>query len=40
VGLAAAKDNLNGGTLSAVASSAGTVVTAGNKLVSAVSSTC
>ena len=35
-----AKDNLNGGTLHAVASSAGTVVTAGNNLISAVSSTC
>ena len=38
--LTAAKDNLNGGTLTAVASSAGAVVTAGNNLVSAVTSTC
>jgi capsule polysaccharide export protein KpsE/RkpR len=38
--LTAAKDNLNGGTLTSVASSIGAVVTAGNNLVSAVSSTC
>ena len=35
-----ARDNLNGGTLTALASSAGAVVTAGNSLVSAVSGTC
>ncbi len=38
--LTAAKDNLNGGTLTAVASASGSVVTAGNNLVSAVSHTC
>jgi len=38
--LTAARDSLNGGTLTAVVSSAGTVVTAGNSLVSAVSTTC
>jgi hypothetical protein len=38
--LNAAKSNLNGGTLTAVASSAGTVVTAGNNLVTTVSHTC
>jgi hypothetical protein len=38
--LTAAKDNPSGGTLTALASSAGAVVTAGNNLVSAVSSTC
>jgi hypothetical protein len=38
--LDAAKANLHGGTLTAVASSAGTVVQAGNSLVTAVSNTC
>jgi capsule polysaccharide export protein KpsE/RkpR len=38
--LTAAKDNLSGGTLTSVASSAGAVVTAGNNLVSTVTSTC
>jgi hypothetical protein len=38
--LSAAKANLNGGTLTALASAAGSVVTAGNSLISAVSSTC
>jgi capsule polysaccharide export protein KpsE/RkpR len=38
--LDAAKSNLNGGTLTAVASSAGTVVTAGNNLVTTVSHSC
>jgi hypothetical protein len=36
----AAKDNLNGGTLTTLASAAGSVVTTGNSLVSAVSHTC
>lgn len=36
----AARDNLNGGTLTAMASAAGTAVQAGNKLVTAVSNTC
>ena len=38
--LTAARGNLNGGTLTTLASAVGTVVTAGNSLVSAVSSTC
>jgi hypothetical protein len=38
--LSAAKDNLNGGTLTSVASSAGAVVTAGNNLVTTVSHSC
>ena len=38
--LSAARANLNGGTLTALASAAGSVVTAGNSLISAVSSTC
>jgi hypothetical protein len=38
--LNAAKSNLNGGTLTAVASSAGTVVTAGNNLITTVSHSC
>ena len=38
--LSAAKGNLNGGTLTTLAAAVGTVVTAGNSLVSAVSGTC
>lgn len=38
--LDAARANLHGGTLTALASSAGTVVKAGNNLVTAVSNTC
>jgi len=36
----AAKDNLNTSTIGAVATAAGTVVTSGNSLVTAVSHTC
>jgi capsule polysaccharide export protein KpsE/RkpR len=38
--LTAAKDNPNAGTLTSVAAAVGTVVTAGNNLVSTVTSTC
>ena len=38
--LSAARANLNSGTLSALAVAAGTVVTAGNSLVTAVTNTC
>jgi hypothetical protein len=38
--LTAARDNLNGSTLSALALAAGSVVTAGNSLISTVTTTC
>jgi hypothetical protein len=38
--LSAARANVNSGTLSALALAAGSVVTAGNSLISAVTSTC